>query len=63
MLGSHIVLKMKPLIKNMTNYRLAPSLLRFFPMMGLTMNTVSSKIPNTNPYSDGVAPFFSASWG
>lgn len=24
------------------------------------MNTMNSKIPNTNPYSDGDAPFFSA---
>lgn len=34
--------------------------LTYCPYRGLMMNTMNSKIPNTNPYSDGDAPFFSA---
>ena len=45
----------------MLNTLLAPNRLRFFPSNGLTKNTVSSNMPNTKPYSVGVAPFFSAS--
>ena len=40
-----------------------PILLRFAPIIGLTRNTVNSKIPKTKPYSDGTHPFFSASRG
>ena len=45
----------------MLNTLLAPTLERFLPKMGETMNTVSSKMPKTRPYSVAVAPFFSAS--
>ena len=38
-----------------------PNRFKLAPIMGLTKKTVSSKMPNTNPYSDGMQPFFSAS--
>lgn len=40
-----------------------PKRFKLAPIIGLTKNTVSSKIPKTRPYSDGTHPFFSASWG
>ena len=44
-------------------YLFAPNFPKFLPTKGLTMKTVSSKMPNTNPYCEGVTPFFSASFG
>lgn len=41
------------------NYNIIVSL-TYCPYRGLMMNTMNSKIPKTNPYSDGDAPFFSA---
>ena len=40
-----------------------PIRFKLAPIIGLTRKTVSSKIPNTNPYSEGMQPFFSASYG
>ena len=40
-----------------------PIRFKFAPIIGLTRNTVNSKIPKTNPYSEGTQPFFSASRG
>ena len=38
-----------------------PKVGKYFPIIGDTMNTVSSKMPKTNPHSVPEAPFFEAS--
>ena len=41
----------------------APIFDPYLPKMGLNIKSDKFAIPNTNPYSDGVAPFNSASDG
>ena len=47
----HVPVVKIPILKTL----LAPYFDKFFPIIGLTMNTVNSKIPNTRPYSVAVA--------
>ena len=47
----------------LTRLTLTPILLRLAPMMGLTMNTVISKAPNTRPKCHTSSPLLTASRG